>query len=30
MPLASLPTQLAGRNRAWRRLVTDAIRGDPV
>lgn len=29
MPLASLPTQIAGRNRAWRRVVIDAIRGDP-
>jgi homoserine O-acetyltransferase len=29
MPLASLPTQIAGRNRAWRRLVIDAIRNDP-
>jgi homoserine O-acetyltransferase/O-succinyltransferase len=29
MPLASLPTQVAGRNRAWRRMVSDAIRGDP-
>lgn len=29
MPLASLPTQIAGRNRAWRRTVIDAIRGDP-
>jgi homoserine O-acetyltransferase/O-succinyltransferase len=29
MPLASLPTQVAGRNRAWRRLVIDAIRKDP-
>jgi homoserine O-acetyltransferase len=28
-PLASLPTQIAGRNRAWRRLVIDAIRHDP-
>jgi homoserine O-acetyltransferase len=28
-PLASLPTQIAGRNRAWRRLVIDAIRNDP-
>ncbi|MBS0659397.1 MAG: alpha/beta fold hydrolase [Verrucomicrobia bacterium] len=27
-PLASLPTQIAGRNRAWRRLVIDAIRLD--
>lgn len=30
MPLASLPTQTAGRNRAWRRLITDAIRNDPA
>lgn len=29
MPLGSLPTQVAGRNRAWRRLVIDAIRKDP-
>ena len=29
MPLASLPTQIAGRNRVWRRMVIDAIRGDP-
>jgi len=29
LPLASLPTQVAGRNRAWRRLVIDAIRNDP-
>jgi homoserine O-acetyltransferase len=29
MPLASLPTQIAGRNRVWRRLVIDAIRHDP-
>src|SRR3954465_9917350 len=29
MPLASLPTQISGRNRAWRRLVIDAIRHDP-
>ena len=28
MPLASLPTQISGRNRAWRRLVSDAIRND--
>lgn len=28
MPLASLPTQISGRNRAWRRVVIDAIRGD--
>ncbi len=30
MPLASLPVQIAGRNRVWRRLVSDAIRGDPA
>ncbi len=29
MPLASLPTQISGRNRGWRRLVIDAIRHDP-
>ena len=29
MPLASLPTQIAGRNRVWRKLVIDAIRHDP-
>ena len=29
MPLASLPTQVAGRNRVWRRMVIDAIRQDP-
>jgi homoserine O-acetyltransferase len=29
MPLASLPTQVSGRNRVWRRLVIDAIRNDP-
>jgi homoserine O-acetyltransferase len=29
MPLASLPTQVAGRNRVWRRIVIDAIRQDP-
>lgn len=29
MPLASLPTQIAGRNRAWRRVIIDAIRHDP-
>jgi homoserine O-acetyltransferase len=29
MPLASLPTQVAGRNRVWRRLISDAIRNDP-
>jgi homoserine O-acetyltransferase/O-succinyltransferase len=29
MPFASLPTQIAGRNRAWRRVSIDAIRLDP-
>jgi homoserine O-acetyltransferase len=29
LPLASLPAQIAGRNRAWRRVVIDAIRFDP-
>ena len=29
VPLASLPTQIAGRNRIWRRIVMDSIRNDP-
>lgn len=29
MPLASVPTQISSRNRAWRRVVIDAIRNDP-
>jgi homoserine O-acetyltransferase len=29
LPLASLPTQISGRNRVWRRIITDAIRNDP-
>jgi homoserine O-acetyltransferase len=29
VPLASLPTQISGRNRAWRRVIIDAIRHDP-
>ncbi|HEY8104962.1 MAG TPA: alpha/beta fold hydrolase [Gemmatimonadales bacterium] len=29
MPLASLPVQISGRNRVWRRIVIDAIRDDP-
>jgi homoserine O-acetyltransferase len=29
MPLASLPTQISGRNRVWRRTAIDAIRNDP-
>jgi homoserine O-acetyltransferase len=28
MPLASLPTQISGRNRVWRRMIIDAIRND--
>ena len=27
---ASLPAQISGRNRAWRRMVIDAIRNDPA
>jgi homoserine O-acetyltransferase len=30
MPLASLPTQISGRNRVWRRTAIDAIRNDPA
>ena len=30
MPLASLPGQISGRNRVWRRVVIDAIRHDPA
>jgi homoserine O-acetyltransferase len=30
MPLASVPTQISGRNRVWRRLIIDAIRNDPA
>jgi homoserine O-acetyltransferase/O-succinyltransferase len=30
MPLASLPTEISGRNRVWRRIVIDAIRNDPA
>ena len=29
MPLASLPTQISGRNRVWRRIIIDSIRNDP-
>ncbi len=29
MPLACLPTQIAGRNRIWRKLLIDAITADP-
>lgn len=28
MPLASLPAQISGRNRVWRRIIIDAIRND--
>ena len=30
MPLACLPVQIAGRNRMWRKMTTDAIRNDPA
>jgi len=30
LPLASLPTQISGRNRVWRRQIIDAIRSDPA
>jgi homoserine O-acetyltransferase len=30
MPLACLPTGIAGRNRIWRKLVIDAIQSDPA
>lgn len=29
LPLASVPVQISGRNRVWRRIVIDAIRNDP-
>lgn len=29
MPLASLPCQISGRNRVWRRIIIDSIRGAP-
>lgn len=29
LPLASLPTQISGRNRVWRKTLIDAIRNDP-
>ncbi len=29
MPLACLPVPIAGRNRVWRQLILDSIRGDP-
>jgi len=30
LPLACMPTQIAGRNRLWRKLGIDAIRTDPA
>jgi homoserine O-acetyltransferase/O-succinyltransferase len=30
VPLACLPTAIAGRNRIWRRMISDAIRSDPA
>ena len=30
LPLASLPTPISGRNRVWRRIISDAIRNDPA
>jgi len=29
VPLAAVPTQIAGRNRMWRRMLMDSIRTDP-
>ncbi len=29
MPLGGLPAQVSGRNRLWRRVISDAIRNDP-
>lgn len=29
MPIVCMPVQIAGRNRMYRRMITDAIRGDP-
>lgn len=30
LPLACLPVEIAGRNRAWRKMAVDAIRNDPT
>jgi len=30
MPLACLPTEIAGRNRTWRALVIQAVKNDPA
>jgi homoserine O-acetyltransferase/O-succinyltransferase len=29
LPLACLPVQISGRNRAWRKMISEAIRSDP-
>src|SRR6185369_1497815 len=29
MPLACLPVQISGRNRAWRKIISETIRSDP-
>ncbi|HUR45901.1 MAG TPA: alpha/beta fold hydrolase [Candidatus Saccharimonadales bacterium] len=29
LPLACLPTEISGRNRVWRRMIIDSIRGAP-
>jgi homoserine O-acetyltransferase len=29
MPLASLPEQISGRNKVWRKMICDSIRNDP-
>jgi homoserine O-acetyltransferase len=29
LPLASLPEQISGRNRMWRKMISDVIRTDP-
>ncbi len=29
MPLASMPDQISGRNRVWRKTIIDALRNDP-
>jgi len=29
MPLACLPVEISGRNRMWRKMISDAIRHDP-
>ena len=30
MPLACMPMEIAGRNRAWRKMVIDGIKADPA